>query len=831
MYWVCVVFLVGCVRSASNPCGDAVCAENRTCVAALDARGGEVQLCALPEQLEACVGHGERERCMLGTTLGTCHGGACTEDACGNGLLDQPEGCDDRNNTSGDGCASDCLSTETCGNGFVDPIRIVGETSMLAETCDDGGWLQFDGCSPACKLEAPRWRQWISSGLTARSMSSATYDARRRRLFVFSGKVGSGLDDISWEWNGTIWARVPTVVTPPPRVQSGLAYDHARGRSVLFGGLDDSAPQEPLADTWEWDGEGWNAVVPSGLSPQPRYGHALVYDPKRRVVVMFGGFDGTTTFDDTWEWDGAAWTKRNFMNHPSARRAHVMAYDPRAGKVILFGGAGGSGETWSYDGMWTKLTPATSPSSRSGPVMAWDPRSERIMLFGGAGVLKMSDTWAWNGTTWTQLAVSGPGARDFALFALDGTGELVLQGGANGVGTSTADLWHWTGIAWTQLTVTAPPVAADVTATLDVDRGRVVFFGGHSAFTGYYDTTTELIGDAFAVVTPSPPPALRPAARARAAMAYHVGIRRSVMFGGESADTIDDGTWGWDGSVWTQLLPPADSPPQRAGAAMAYDATAGEIVMFGGDDFGETWTFDGAAWTKRSSSNSPPVRANAHLAYDPIRKVVVLFGGLGATVVLHDQWEWHAGQWKELTGLTSPPARHGAGFAWNAHRQRLTLGGGFDSAGNILEDIWEWDGSTWQLVDVDTVVRGFAPLVTSRGGVVRITGADPTQVPRRDVWRLQYQSTLPTERCDGRFDLDLDGKIGCDDPDCWWRCTPRCMPGTSCDPSAPRCGDGTCNAAIEDCAICPADCGACVASCGDFICDPPETAASCPGDC
>ena len=79
-------------------------------------------------------------------------------------------------------------------------------------------------------------------------------------------------------------------------------------------------------------------------------------------------------------------------------------------------------------------------------------------------------------------------------------------------------------------------------------------------------------------------------------------------------------------------------------------------------------------------------------------------------------------------------------------------------------------------------------------------------------------------------DVDADGLVGCADPDCWGYCTPLCPPDTSCDPSAARCGDGTCGP-VEDCRVCPGDCGACTSICGDFLCEVAETAMSCPGDC
>lgn len=64
----------------------------------------------------------------------------CSDDdsappACGDGILDPGEVCDDGNNIGGDGCAADCLSDETCGNGILDP----------GEECDGENW-----CSPSC---------------------------------------------------------------------------------------------------------------------------------------------------------------------------------------------------------------------------------------------------------------------------------------------------------------------------------------------------------------------------------------------------------------------------------------------------------------------------------------------------------------------------------------------------------------------------------------------------------------------------------------------------------------------------------------------------------
>ena len=75
--------------------------------------------------------------------------------------------------------------------------------------------------------------------------------------------------------------------------------------------------------------------------------------------------------------------------------------------------------------------------------------------------------------------------------------------------------------------------------------------------------------------------------------------------------------------------------------------------------------------------------------------------------------------------------------------------------------------------------------------------------------QLHRDSDTPDEGCLDGADVDRDGLAGCTDLDCWNTCTPACPPGTSCMASTPQCGDGSCNASVEDCATCPGDCGPC----------------------
>src|ERR1700719_986653 len=52
---------------------------------------------------------------------------------------------------------------------------------------------------------------------------------------------------------------------------------------------------------------------------------------------------------------------------------------------------------------WTRQAPASSPPARSGASMAYDAATGTVVLFGGGGAnSSLSDTWTWDGATWTQ---------------------------------------------------------------------------------------------------------------------------------------------------------------------------------------------------------------------------------------------------------------------------------------------------------------------------------------------------------------------------------------------------------------------------------------------
>src|SRR5262249_46735064 len=145
--------------------------------------------------------------------------------------------------------------------------------------------------------------------------------------------------------NGRALRRIET--GPNPRNNAAMAFDAAHGVVVLYGG---EVYQSQLAsDTWTWNGNYW--TFRGGREAGGLPGHAMAYDSDRHVVVMF-------SWAYTSEWNGASWSNRS-SSGPPGRAYHSMAYDPGRHVTVLFGGSNLAGtfftDTWEWDGTtWTQ---------------------------------------------------------------------------------------------------------------------------------------------------------------------------------------------------------------------------------------------------------------------------------------------------------------------------------------------------------------------------------------------------------------------------------------------------------------------------------------------
>jgi len=382
----------------------------------------------------------------------------------------------------------------------IDPAN---PTTLYAGTGGGGVFKSSDG--------GLSWTS-INSGLTNTDVSSLVIDPATPTT-VYAGTFGGGVFILRQAPPPPpTWTQKCPAATPLGRYAHGLAYDAPRGQVVMFGGGDANTA---FNDTWVWDGTNWTQILPA-TSPPATSSHAMAYDAARQQIVKFGGAVGGTIVADTWVWDGVNWAQKFPINSPSPRLHAGMAYDATRQQIVLFGGGPGSptafADTWVWDGTnWTQKFPSTSPPPRSGHRMAFDTVRGEVVLFGGtvnAITTFFNDTWVWDGTNWTQKfpATSPTTPRFHFGLAYDAAQQGVVLFGGQGPNNTPlySDTWAWDGTTWTQQLPTTRPAGRSLPGmAYDEARSQIVLFGG---FAGSFTNETWLWGPPNPTTCPIGPP-------------------------------------------------------------------------------------------------------------------------------------------------------------------------------------------------------------------------------------------------------------------------------------------------------------------------------------
>ncbi|HYC32156.1 MAG TPA: hypothetical protein VEB59_07670 [Gemmatimonadales bacterium] len=287
--------------------------------------------------------------------------------------------------------------------------------------------------------------------------------------------------------SGALLAGSAAAQTPGPRNAHGAAFDSRNNAMIVVAGAGTDAV---LDDTWSWKDGRWSLLAASG--PGRRTFPAVAFDSARGEVVLFGGnrvlFGDSThppaMLGDTWLLHGREW-RRVRGGGPPPRAEAAIAYDPRRERIVLFGGYARSGDsvvrlgdTWEWDGRRWRLASRTGPPPRSGAAMAYAPRLGAVVLFGGSGG-PLGDTWTWNGRAWTRLRAADPPGRFNAVMAADPvTGRLVRFGGWNG-SRRVSETWELGEAGWTLVDTVGPPARNHATLVAAPRLAALVLFGGH----------------------------------------------------------------------------------------------------------------------------------------------------------------------------------------------------------------------------------------------------------------------------------------------------------------------------------------------------------------
>ena len=295
------------------------------------------------------------------------------------------------------------------------------------------------------------------------------------------------------------WTNINPPVAPAAAYDAAMVYDVARGKTILYGGYDGFTS---YMDTWEWDGTNWTQVI-TAANPGDRDSQGMCYDLARGKTVFFGGWDTAgTLYNDTWEYDGTNWTQVVTANSPSPRIWSRMVYDIARGKCVLYGGfdlTTSSTETWEYDGTnWTLISTAANPGDRDSHAMVYDLGRAKTVFFGGWDTFGTSynDTWEYDGTNWVQVTTANsPSPRFFLASAFDvSRGVTVMHGGWDG-SISTNGTWEYDGTDWTLVTSAGPGRDSHAMA-YDLARTTTVTWGGFDAIGAITNETWEYTGSA-----------------------------------------------------------------------------------------------------------------------------------------------------------------------------------------------------------------------------------------------------------------------------------------------------------------------------------------------
>lgn len=612
--------------------------------------------------------------------------------------------------------------TASSGSNSGTPVTQTGLTAAIQQLANAG-----NGITPTV-----RWSEAFAS-----TNHASIYHPTLNRI-VTHGGTGAGLETLGTTRAyapGLGWYAIETSTAPGGLTDCVMAQEASI--AVLYGGV---GPTGSFSSrTWTFDGNVWAEWI-QAVTPSPRAGFRMAYDAGRQRVVLYGGWSATNMPQlDTWEWSmGTRWVLRATTNQGPGVRDHAMAYVGSA--VYLFGGrepTGDSGQTWQLFGSGWVMVSSSGPSPRHGHAIASDGQGSAYLYGGavtgtpgpsGSPLNALADTWRFNQSSWQQVNVGTPDT--FGRFGHSMTWDhsrdvLVVHGGRaagtrpSGSGNSTpqfGSLLSTTleldpaaiGTAWSAPpNATMPPPVVDAAGAANPLTGEILTFGGSRVAKVFLpanqvDVTSDfwlLQGGAFAPVAGGG--TVLP--RARHAMCWDMRMSEYLIFGGVDAGgfVIGDTYHGSPALGWRRHVSSTLTP--RQGAAVA--STPQGVLLYGGRDSAprdDAYLWDGAQWTRLSSTTLGAGRCFHSMAYDERRGEAVLFGGATdynaglPRAVFGETWVRSGSAWQLRSPRHSPPPLAFHGMTYDLARERIVLFGGVDNVGNYSGAVaWEWDGTDW----------------------------------------------------------------------------------------------------------------------------------------
>ncbi len=226
----------------------------------------------------------------------------------------------------------------------------------------DEGWHFQD----AEKNVRPNWSVYGTFSLGQKY----DYDSDTKSFIFYAKGRTFRYDPVERQWSDRKPTTDPETALGGILLWSSMCYDRHNKQFVLFGG-GNIRTERGDPGTWTYTPAS-NEWAPLKLDVQPpqRANSRLCYDPVHKKVILFGGDRLDQLFADTWTFDVVArkWEQKKPARSPSPRAGHALLWLPKAKKLLLLGGYGYTSATGYGSGLYRPL-----------PLEAWtyDPAADR----------------------------------------------------------------------------------------------------------------------------------------------------------------------------------------------------------------------------------------------------------------------------------------------------------------------------------------------------------------------------------------------------------------------------------------------------------------------
>jgi hypothetical protein len=532
------------------------------------------------------------------------------------------------------------VRTAAAASGWFNQNVVGPPTTSLAMAYDSVHHvvLAFDGTRTWTWTTSSRTWTSVTSAhnpSTGSVFFSMTFDSARGKTVMIASGYGPPVNPTNllatWEWDGADWIQLSPAHNPPARYGAApLVFDSKRGVVILFSGQFDQ-PHSP-GDTWEWNGTDWTDRT-TATGPNKRYTHCMAYDAARGVTVLFGGFansgSSSGSLSDTWEYDGTTWILRGWTGiGPAGFAACNMVYDSVLGRVIDFTPKAAAGNTLVLEPFYwngSSWVDANFPGpSTTGGASAYDAANDTVVLDLQPVPAGSPQTWLLNPPPppppgWVNQNASGPPP---VAMTYDSTRQVILAID----GSHTAN-YNTVSKTWTTLsTVNHPSGSGGVNFAMAFDsgRGKAVVVASPIPIgqpVTNFTTTWEWDGTDWTQLNPAHNPPAR--SGFQQSLVYDAKRGVTVLFSGQLNGVPGD-TWEWNGTDWADRTT-STGPIGRQNQCLSYDSKRNVTVLYGGfENLGsgavtltDTWEYDGTSWTLKATSGGPS-SFDCSLVYDPV---------------------------------------------------------------------------------------------------------------------------------------------------------------------------------------------------------------------